>query len=444
MGPLAGKNTLGYLPLAHIFELTSEALILYCGGSIGYADPRTLSSKGACRVRPDGTVNKEPGYPYPPGAIQEFRPHCVIAVPKIWDLFKKAVEDGVGGPGAKAAVSRYVLQVAYSAKVFALKGRRSSPLLNAIAFKKIQTMFGGNLQLCISGGGPIAPETMTFCRVAFCTTLQGYALTETNACATAQSPKDQRCGVAGTPNRQTEIKLVRVEDVKDRNGKEYAPHDTVHADGTACLGRGEVCIRGGSVSSGYLFQQKKTAEVFMEDGWFRSGDVGVWLPDGSLKIVDRVKNLVKLLGGEYIALEFMETNYGTCPYVNGLGGGILCYGDGTLDRAVALVQVTPAKIRKALAHLDLPDDDEELCEMEEAEQVVLKGLLAAAGDKVGANEKLAGVKLISGAGSMKELEPNSPWTPDNGGLTASNKLNRQVIQRVLEDVIESVKPKGRR
>merc|ERR1719271_49927 len=106
---VAGKQMIGYLPLAHIFELTAEAANLYLGISFGYADPRTLSSKGACRERPDGTINKEPGWPYPPGAIQEFRPHCVIAVPKIWDLFKKAVEDGVGGPGPKAAVSRYVL-----------------------------------------------------------------------------------------------------------------------------------------------------------------------------------------------------------------------------------------------------------------------------------------------------------------------------------------------
>ena len=85
--------------------------------------------------------------------------------------------------------------------------------------------------------------------------------------------------------------------------------------------------------SGYLFQADKTAEVFQEDGWFRSGDVGLFLPDGSLKLIDRVKNLVKLLGGEYIAIENMESNYATCPYVNGIGGGILCYGDGTIKEA---------------------------------------------------------------------------------------------------------------
>ena len=92
---VVGKNALAYLPLAHIFELTSEAVNLYMGLKIGYADPRTLSSKGACRLTPDGKVNKDPGWPYPPGAIQEFRPHALIAVPKIWDTFKKAVEDGV-------------------------------------------------------------------------------------------------------------------------------------------------------------------------------------------------------------------------------------------------------------------------------------------------------------------------------------------------------------
>lgn len=69
------------------------------------------------------------------------------------------------------------------------------------------------------------------------------------------------------------------------------------------MGRGEVLLRGPSVSAGYFKQPEKTAEAFDVDGWFHSGDVAVVLLDGALQIVDRVKNLVKLKGGEYIAIE---------------------------------------------------------------------------------------------------------------------------------------------
>ena len=61
--------------------------------------------------------------------------------------------------------------------------------------------------------------------------------------------------------------------------------------------------------------------------------------DGSLRIVDRKKNLVKLKGGEYIAIENMEMAYGNSSFVNAIDGGICCYGDGDMDRPVALMQL---------------------------------------------------------------------------------------------------------
>ena len=106
-----------------------------------------------------------------------------------------------------------------------------------------------------------------------------------------------------------------------------------------CLGRGEICIRSESVSAGYLHKPDKTAEEFDSNGWFTTGDVGIWTSDGSLMIVDRIKNLVKLLGGEYIAVEAMEAVFNSSVFCNGLNGGVLVYGDGAMDRAVALVQV---------------------------------------------------------------------------------------------------------
>jgi len=440
-GLLDGQESyIAYLPAAHILELVAEMSCLSMGTAIGFACPKTISSKGACRVMPNGEINTTPGYPYPPGGIQEFRPSLMAAVPKIWDILKKGVEDVVG---KGSPVKQFLFQVAYTGRYWALCQGRESPLFKAIIFSKLSAMLGGQLKCGISGGGPISADVQNFIRTAFATPLlQGYALTETTSAGTVQSFSDVRPGVVGPPLGCVELKLRSclgkdgAPEVMDRRMSPYLIGDTEHY-GTPCLGRGEVLIRGPSVASGYFKQPEKTAEVFAEDGWFHTGDVGLWTPDGALMVIDRVKNLVKLKGGEYIAIEAMEKEYSTSVYVNGVAGGLMCYGDGDMDRPIAFVQANTVELEKWAKSAGVSYSSVEgLCSDPVAEKMVLDTLLAAGkkGD-LGANEYLQGIALIPGTGSEEELTATSPWTPQNGGLTASNKLSRKPIQMALESTI---------
>merc|ERR1712166_35441 len=430
-GVEGGETYLAYLPAAHILELCVEIAMLSTGAEIGYADPRTLSSTGAGRLMPDRTVGFAPDPAYAPGALQAFAPTVMAAVPKIWDILKKGIESKVdsGSP-----VVKFLFDTAFVA--VSNNTWRTCPLLGLV-FKKVQAMTGGRMKLGMTGGGPISEDVQTFIRAAFGMPLvQGYGLTETCCGGTVQSHLDPRNNVVGPPCASAEPRLVSCPDCKDRNGKPYLDTDTTHYDGSACKGRGEVHIRGPSVSLGYYAKGaqreallKKTAEEFGDDGWFHTGDIGFFTPDGCVKIVDRLKNLVKLKGGEYVALEQMEATFGTSSFANGINGGVMVYADGDMDRAVALVQANMHALKQhATANNISFTDDEDLCANPALAAAITADLNKLGKGKLSPIEVLSTVHIVSGSGPMGFPGTTlSPWTPDNGFMTASNKTDRTSI-----------------
>ena len=314
-----GKESfVAYLPMAHILALVAEMTCGWYGFECGYADPKTISSKGAVRQRPDGSFNEMPNWPYPPGAIQEFTPSFFVAVPKIWDILKKGVEEKVG---AGSFLKKSIVQAAYASRAFALTHYRDTPIFNLL-FKKVKKAMG--LERCAagaSGGGPLAADVQEFARVVLDIKLmQGYGLTETAACGTVQAVEDARGLIVGPPQAASAIKVESCPEITDAESKPYMSDDKYHL-GVKCIGRGEILIKGPTVAAGYYKRPEESAKAFQKDGWFRTGDIGVIMPDHGVRIVDRVKNLVKLKGGEYIPLEAMEREYSTSVYCDAVSGG---------------------------------------------------------------------------------------------------------------------------
>jgi long-chain acyl-CoA synthetase len=307
------------------------------------------------------------------------------------------------------------------------------------------------MKLGMSGGGPLSSDVQTFCRICFGFPLiQGYALTESCCAGCVQLVSDSDDGIVGAPLSCVELKLEDCPDIDDRAHNAYMTSDTKHWDGTECAGRGEVLIRGPSVSLGYYAVgdqadslSKKTIAEFShvapnqdEYHWFHTGDIALFTPDGRLKIVDRKKNLVKLKGGEYIAVEQMEAVYGTSKFIDAKAGGIMVHGDGDIDRPVALIQANMPEIKRWAKDNDIKEEDSDaLCQDPKVMEMVLNDLIkiGKGPDGVARNEILCAIALISGTGPATfPGNDKSQWTPENGFLTASNKIDRNSIKHGKE------------
>ncbi len=151
-----GSVYLSYLPLAHIMELMAENAMLAAGCTLCYADPKTLTVKGA----------------YPIGALEQYSPTHMVAVPKIWDVIKKGVEAKVN---ASSPVAKFLVQTAFQWRTFALAHGFDTPLFKALVFKKFSKVVGGKLAFALSGGGPLNSEVQGFISTCFGVNLiQGY------------------------------------------------------------------------------------------------------------------------------------------------------------------------------------------------------------------------------------------------------------------------------
>ena len=130
-------------------------------------------------------------------------------------------------------------------------------------------------------------------------------------------PGDPETGHCGPPLASCYVKLVDVPDM------EYYARE----------GSGEVCVKGPIVFQGYYNDSTRTAEAIDNEGWLHTGDIGSWLPNGTLRIIDRKKHIFKLSQGEYIAPEKIEGIYSRSQFVS----QIFVYGESLKSSLVAIV-----------------------------------------------------------------------------------------------------------
>jgi long-chain acyl-CoA synthetase len=231
-----------------------------------------------------------------PANLQEAKPTVVLSVPRLYEKMHARIIEGLKtAPSIRQKIFWWAIKVGRNHSTHSINGQKIPFLLgikykiaDTLVYSKVRERMGGRLKFFVSGGAPLSQAIGEFFAAAGITILEGYGLTETSPVLSSNSPGAIRYGSVGKPLFNVEIKI---------------------ADD------GEIIAKGPSVMKGYYNNEKATNEAIDSSGWFHTGDIGEFDPDGYLKITDRKKNILVTSAGKNIAPAPMENVMVASPYI---------------------------------------------------------------------------------------------------------------------------------
>ena len=383
--PNQSDQILTYLPLCHVAErifstwtLASSATVLNFAESIE-------------------TVQQN---------LREIQPTLFFAVPRIWEKLHAGVlikgKDATAfkrlwfGAGLKLASAIGRRKVANGGEHTALTRLLAAvgyplvfrPLLERVGLRRVRW--------AASGAAPIAPEVLEFFIGMGVPIFELYGMTENSAVASYNPVGRMKLGTVGVAYPGTGLRL---------------DPDT-----------GEVQTKHAGNFKGYWGLPDKTAATFTEDGWLKTGDVGVWVDETHLKIVDRIKDIIITSGGKNVSPSEIENKLKTSPYIK----EAMVIGDRrnylTALIGIELDTVGDWATRRGIPYTTYRD----LSEKPEVIELVQKAVDAT-------NEEFARVETIKKFRMIpKELDH------EDGELTATQKLKRSSMEQMFGDLIGSM------
>ncbi len=376
-----GDTTLAFLPFAHVLGRVESLLPVFTGVRLAFAE----------------SINSVPQN------IAEVRPTILVSVPRIYEkIYAKIQSEISAAPPIKKTIFDWSVGVGKAVARLRSENQPVPLLLSAkyavadrLVFEKIRNKLGGKIRFAISGGAPLSPELAEFFFACGIKILEGYGLTETTAAVTCNRPEDICFGSVGKPLPGQSVRIA--------------------ADG-------EIQMKGTAVFREYYKNPSATKEVFTEDGWFCSGDIGEFNPRGFLKITDRKKEIIVTSGGKNIAPQKLENLLKTNRFVS----SAMVYGD---KEKYLVVLLTPNEAEvmkwaglKKIANQgigDLVKNAEVLANYEEAVRL--------------ANQSLAAYESIKRFRLLTQ-----DFTVETGELTPSLKIKRKVITQKYRAEIDQL------
>ncbi len=377
-----GSRTLLFLPLAHVFARYIEVMCVASGAVMGHTPSvaNLLSDLGS------------------------FRPTFLLAVPRVFEKVYNSAEQKATASPVRLRLFRWSARVAiaYSRQLDA--GQPSAwtkarlAIADALVLHKLRDAMGGHLIWAISGGAPLGERLGHFYRGMGLRVLEGYGLTETTAPTAVNMPAKSKIGSVGPPFPGASIRIA--ED-------------------------GEIEVSGSHVFRGYHGNPEATAEV-LDDGWFRTGDLGALDDDGYLTITGRKKEIIVTAAGKNVAPAVLEDRLRGHPLVS----QVVLVGD-QRPFIAALVTLDAEMLPGWLAGHGLP-------QMSVAEAAGNHGVLAAL-DRAVARTNGA----VSRAESIRKIKVlDIDFTEANGYLTPSTKVKRALVLNDFADAVDEIYATG--
>ena len=258
------SKVLTFLPVCHIYERMLHYLYMYLGCSIHFAESMD-------------TIGDN---------IREVKPDVFSAVPRLIEkVFDRIMAKGDDLAGIKRSLFFWAVGLAEEydvvGKSWWYKVRLS--IARKLIFSKWQEALGGNVRAIASGSAALQPRLARIFLAANLPILEGYGLTETSPVVSVNSfYSGIRIGTVGP----------LIDDVQVRIAED-----------------GEILVKGPNVMMGYYNLPEATAEAIDSEGWFHTGDIGMFVEERFLKITDRKKEIFKTSGGKYIVPQAMENKF---------------------------------------------------------------------------------------------------------------------------------------
>ncbi len=383
---LSGDHVfLSFLPLAHSLERT-----------VGYYTPIFLGHRVAFAEDVSKLVQN----------LQEIRPTFMVSVPRIYEKAHAGIVAKVSSaPPVKKALFNWAMGLARENLPYISNDKPRTGwfgfkynLADKIIFSKLKVALGmDRLQGAISGGGPLSVSDAEFFLGMGIRVLEGFGLTETTPVVTGNKPTKIKAGSVGPAVKDTIIKI---------------------GEG------GEVLIKGPQIMKGYYKNDEATKEVFTEDGFFRTGDIGELDDDGYLKITGRIKDILVTSGGKNISPQNIENSLLASKYIE----QVAIIGD---NRKYLSALIVPA-----FESLENWAKQNNISYTSRSDLLTNGEVIKLIESELDANTKdYARVEQI-----RKFTLLETEWSQVTGELTPTMKLKRRIINQKYANKIEDMYP----